>query len=119
MATNQAIDSRRRTYRQKMTSLDRQIGGDDDSENGAFIDLFGDLHDTPAEESELQEQRAAIRLAVDELPEQTRQVVLLVYFQGLKYREAAEVLGVPVGTVKSRLHGAIQKLSEVFVLQAD
>jgi len=119
VATNQAIDSRRRTYRQKMTSLDRQIGGDDDSENGAFIDLFGDLHDTPAEESELQEQRAAIRLAVDELPEQTRQVVLLVYFQGLKYREAAEVLGVPVGTVKSRLHGAIQKLSEVFVLQAD
>jgi RNA polymerase sigma-70 factor (ECF subfamily) len=39
-------------------------------------------------------------------------VVLLVYFQGLKYREAAEVLSIPVGTVKSRLHAAIHKLSE-------
>jgi RNA polymerase sigma-70 factor (ECF subfamily) len=39
-------------------------------------------------------------------------VVVLIYFQGLKYREAAQVLGIPVGTVKSRLHGAIQTLSE-------
>jgi RNA polymerase sigma-70 factor (ECF subfamily) len=37
---------------------------------------------------------------------------MLVYFQGLKYREAAEVLDIPVGTVKSRLHAAIQKLNE-------
>jgi RNA polymerase sigma-70 factor (ECF subfamily) len=39
-------------------------------------------------------------------------VVILVYFQGLKYREAADVLSIPVGTVKSRLHTAIHKLSE-------
>jgi len=37
---------------------------------------------------------------------------MLVYFKGLKYREAAEILDVPVGTVKSRLHAAVQKLSE-------
>ena len=35
--------------------------------------------------------------------------VNLVYYQGLKYREAAEALKVPVGTVKSRLHTAITK----------
>ena len=46
------------------------------------------------------------------MPETTRQVVMLVYFQGLKYREAAEVLSIPVGTVKSRLHAAIHKLSD-------
>jgi RNA polymerase sigma-70 factor (ECF subfamily) len=32
----------------------------------------------------------------------------------MKYREAAEVLGVPVGTVKSRVHAAISKLGEVW-----
>jgi len=64
VATNQAIDSRRRAIRQKMTSLDRQVGSEDESENGSFIDLFGDSCDTPAEESELLEQRAAIRSAV-------------------------------------------------------
>ncbi len=35
-----------------------------------------------------------------------------MYFQGLKYREAAEVMSIPVGTVKSRLHAAIIKLGE-------
>jgi RNA polymerase sigma-70 factor (ECF subfamily) len=38
----------------------------------------------------------------------------LVYFHGLKYREAAEVLSIPVGTVKSRLHSAILKLYEAW-----
>ena len=41
-----------------------------------------------------------------------RQSVLLVYFQGLQYREAAEVLSVPVGTVKSRVHAAVQVLGD-------
>ena len=39
-------------------------------------------------------------------------VVHLVYYQGMKYREAADVLEIPVGTVKSRLHAAIAKLTE-------
>jgi RNA polymerase sigma-70 factor (ECF subfamily) len=41
-----------------------------------------------------------------------RSVVHLVYYQGLKYREAAEVMSIPVGTVKSRLHAAVAKLAE-------
>jgi RNA polymerase sigma-70 factor (ECF subfamily) len=36
----------------------------------------------------------------------------MVYNQGLKYREVADVLKLPVGTIKSRLHTAIQKLHE-------
>jgi RNA polymerase sigma-70 factor (ECF subfamily) len=41
-------------------------------------------------------------------------VVNLVYYQGMKYREAAEVLDIPVGTVKSRVHAAIARLGEVW-----
>jgi RNA polymerase sigma-70 factor (ECF subfamily) len=41
-----------------------------------------------------------------------RQAVILVYFQGLKYQDAAEVMDIPVGTVKSRLHAALTKLTE-------
>jgi RNA polymerase sigma-70 factor, ECF subfamily len=48
------------------------------------------------------------------LSDQMRLVVQLVYYRGLKYREAAEVLSIPVGTVKSRLHAAVSKLSEIW-----
>lgn len=41
--------------------------------------------------------------AVDKLPEDQRQVVLLIGLEGMSYRAAAEVLGVPIGTVMSRL----------------
>ena len=41
-----------------------------------------------------------------------RNAVNLVYFGGMKYRDAAKVMSVPVGTVKSRLHAAIQRLGQ-------
>jgi RNA polymerase sigma-70 factor (ECF subfamily) len=112
VATNQAIDHQRHFGRHRMASLDRRMGKDEESDTGAFVELFDSPQRGPVEENENLEQANKIRRAVDELPEQTRQVVLLVYFQGLKYREAAHALGIPVGTVKSRLHGAIQKLGE-------
>ncbi len=55
-----------------------------------------------------------IRDTLDRLPESMTTILHLIYYQGLKYREAAEVLNVPVGTIKSRLHSAIHRLSEVW-----
>ena len=111
VATNQAIDHQRRYGRHRMVSLDRRMGrnNDEESDTGAFVELFDCPERGPVEESVNIEQADEIRRAVDALPEQMRQVVLLVYFQGLKYREAAHALGIPVGTIKSRLHGAVQK----------
>ncbi len=89
------------------------MGQDEESETGAFVEVFDSPGRGPVEENVSLEQADEIRRAVDDLPEQMRQVVLLVYFQGLKYREAAHAMGIPVGTVKSRLHGAVQKLGEL------
>ena len=55
-----------------------------------------------------------IRQAVAALPDQLQSAVSLVYFRGLKYREAADELAVPVGTVKSRLHSAIKRLGQAW-----
>ena len=112
IATNQAIDLQRRNRRHRMASLDRRIGGDSEDEAGALAQLLDSPEPGPAREAQLAESREQVRRAVEDLPEPTRQVVILVYFQGLKYREAAQVLSIPVGTVKSRLHTAIHKLSE-------
>lgn len=54
-----------------------------------------------------------VRDAIDRLPAEQREVLLLVCMEGLAYRDAAEVLGVPVGTVMSRLARARLKLAEL------
>ncbi len=112
IATNQAIDHQRRNRRHRMSSLDRAALGKAEEETGALVEVLGGPDAGPAAAAETAEQHDALRHAVDALPETSRQVVMLVYFQGLKYREAAEILDLPVGTVKSRLHAAMQKLSE-------
>jgi RNA polymerase sigma-70 factor (ECF subfamily) len=119
VATNQAIDYQRHYGRHRTTSLDRQMSHHDSAENGSFGELFDSPQRGPVEESQSLEQAEEVRRAVDDLPEQIKQVVLLVYFQGMKYREAARALGVPLGTVKSRLHGAIQKLGDVLADTCD
>jgi RNA polymerase sigma-70 factor (ECF subfamily) len=110
IATNQAIDAQRRNKRHRMVSLDHRTGGEDDV--GALVEMLAGRDQTADEQMEGEEAKEWVREAVNELPEQLRGTLVLVYHQGLKYREAADVLGIPVGTVKSRLHSALLKLNE-------
>jgi len=111
IATNQAIDLQRRGKRHKLISLDRRDASVDDNA-GTLSNLLKSKEDAPMASMESDEAQRWVRGAVAELPEQLRAAVNLIYYQGLKYREAADVLKVPVGTVKSRLHTAVLKLNE-------
>jgi len=73
----------------------------------------------PLERLQGEEQRELVRRCLDQLPEHLRSTVLLAYYQGLKYREIAEILDVPVGTVKSRLHAALVRIHEALRAQED
>lgn len=115
IATNQAIDAQRRNKRHRMVSLDHRTGGEDDV--GTLVEMLSGSDRTADEKMEAEEAREWVRVAVGDLPETLRSALLLVYHQGMKYREAADVLGIPVGTVKSRLHAALLKLNETW--QAD
>jgi RNA polymerase sigma-70 factor (ECF subfamily) len=113
IATNQAIDAQRRGRKHRNVSLDHENrSGEDDIVT--LLDLLSERRANPARQLEEREQIEWVRRAMSELPEVLKSVVQLVYFQGLKYRDAAEVLGIPVGTVKSRLHAAILKLHEAW-----
>lgn len=114
IATNQAIDAQRRNRRHRMVSLDTMTGSSDDSDVVKLLDLMASNELGPADQIGLQEDRDWVRGAVLDLPDHLRSVVTLVYYQGLKYREAAEALSIPVGTVKSRMHTALLKLNDVF-----
>lgn len=56
---------------------------------------------------------AAINAALAALPEDQRRVVLLIGLEDMSYRDAARVLGVPIGTVMSRLHRARERLRDL------
>jgi RNA polymerase sigma-70 factor (ECF subfamily) len=114
IATNGAIDAQRRNKRHRMVSLDRVSRGDGGEEVGKLANLLESSEPSPMAELSLSEQRNWIQKSIDQLPESMQSVIHLVYYQGLKYREAAEALDVPVGTVKSRLHSAILKLNELW-----
>jgi RNA polymerase sigma-70 factor (ECF subfamily) len=64
----------------------------------------------PSEELVSGEVAIAVRSAIDHLPEELRDVVVLGDLQGLRYAEIAEILDIPIGTVKSRMHTAVQRL---------
>jgi RNA polymerase sigma-70 factor, ECF subfamily len=114
IATNQAIDAQRRNRRHRMVSLDRGGTADANDDNARLTGLLVCGEPSPMNQVSEAERADWLRGAMKELPESMQQVINLVYYQGLKYREAAEIMGIPVGTVKSRLHASILKLNEMW-----
>lgn len=114
IATNQAIDAKRRNKRHRMVSLDQTGSAAENDEVGRLVNLLESSESDPSDSAERMERRRLMKDTLDELPDSMNVVVQLVYYQGLKYREAADVLEIPVGTVKSRLHAAIARLTDVW-----
>lgn len=112
IATNQAIDLQRRNKRHRLVSLNRPGGQEGGNEIGQLLDMLQGNAEEPLKVLSDGERRDWVRRELATLPDSLRSVVLMIYFQGLKYREAAESLAIPVGTVKSRMHSAILKLND-------
>lgn len=90
------------------TSLERPVGGRD-SEMRDFVS--GPPADPGSEAGRL-EDIERVRLALAELPEEQRMVIILAEFHAMRYEEIGQILGIPVGTVKSRMHHAVERLKE-------
>jgi RNA polymerase sigma-70 factor (ECF subfamily) len=114
IATHQAIDALRRNGRHQAVSLDIQRETSSEGEAQSLMELLESREEGPADLAHGQERRERVRTSVEQLPDFLRQVLVMAYYQGLKYREIADILDIPVGTVKSRLHAALVKLQEAW-----
>jgi RNA polymerase sigma-70 factor (ECF subfamily) len=112
IATHQAIDAMRRNQRHQTLRLEEPNAVQNDGERVELLQLVECREGSPMDTVAASERREQIRATVDALPDLLRQVLVLAYYQGMKYREIAEILDIPVGTVKSRLHAALSKLQE-------
>jgi RNA polymerase sigma-70 factor, ECF subfamily len=72
-------------------------------EGGGFVDAEDVLTTDGAREIEMNITASAVLRAIDRLPEAQRETILLVYGEGYSYAEAAATLGIPIGTIMSRL----------------
>lgn len=77
--------------------------------------------DSPAPPDVLSRREAqeTLKGALDRLPEEQKAVVILSQLQGMKYQEIAQILDIPVGTVKSRMHTAMERLKELLADEAE
>lgn len=114
IATHQAIDALRRNGRHQAVSLDIPRESSGEGEAQTLMELLESREEEPADLAHGQERRERVRASVELLPDFLRQVLVMAYYQGLKYREIADILEIPVGTVKSRLHAALVKLQEAW-----
>ena len=106
IAANKAKDALRKIQRNSAMS----IGAIADS-GGVSVDdvvnLLASYTETPDSEASKTETAARVRDVVANMPENLRAILILAYFEQFSYKQMAEILSIPIGTVKSRLHTAI------------
>ena len=114
IATHQAIDLKRHKKRRPHHSLDSVPARNSTERLNCSAASLPDYRQDDGDVLERDELRQQMRAALDQVGEPGRSALDLVYLQGMPYRDAAEALNVPIGTVKSRVHGAVRKLSDIW-----
>ena len=113
IAANKARDYLRKQKRQRAAPLSALI--DSSQEGGAsFIDLLEAELPLPAAVAEDAELSELIQAVVEQMPDHLREVLALAYFHQFAYKEIAEMLSIPLGTVKSRLHAAVGTFAQLW-----
>ena len=103
IAVNQCIT------RQRQARVRSEAALDDEQEKDA-ANFALPVQSLPSRVVEGRQQTAAVRLAINSLPVELRQVVIMKEFEELTFREIADVLDLPLSTVKSRLYTAMKQL---------
>ncbi len=111
IAANKAKDALRKWQRTNAIP----IGTMGDSEDLSFDDVLNTVTSDgtmPYEKLQKSETSLRVRQIIAGMPENLREILILAYFNRFSYKQMAEILSIPIGTVKSRLHTAVGRFAK-------
>lgn len=111
IAANKAKDALRKWQRKNAIP----IGTMTDSEDMSFDDMLNSVSSDrtmPYEELQKEETALRVRQIISVMPENLREILVFAYFNRFSYKQMAEILSIPIGTVKSRLHTAVGRFEK-------
>ena len=114
IAANKAKDALRKWQRTSAVA----IGTMADSQDLSFDEMLNSVtsDDTkPDEELQKSETSEQVGRIIADMPENLREILLLAYFNKFSYKQMAEMLSIPIGTVKSRLHTAVGRFAKGWI----
>ena len=113
IAANKAKDALRKQQRSSAVP----IGTISDTDQASFDDVLNSLtsDDTrPYETLQRGELADRVREVVASMPDSAREILVLAYFNKFSYKQMAQILSIPIGTVKSRLHTAVNRFAKEY-----
>ncbi|OHB54417.1 MAG: hypothetical protein A2173_06695 [Planctomycetes bacterium RBG_13_44_8b] len=111
IAANKAKDALRKA--QRINAI--PIGTISESQEMSFDDVLNSLtsdNTMPYEELERGETSVRVAEVIESMPENLREILILAYFNKFSYKQMAQILSIPIGTVKSRLHTAVARFAK-------
>jgi RNA polymerase sigma-70 factor (ECF subfamily) len=106
IAANKARDVLRKQKREETVSISTMAEPAESSIDDV-VNTLTSYEITPYDEAEKTERAEKVRQIISTMPENLREILILAYFEQFSYKQMADILSIPIGTVKSRLHTAI------------
>jgi RNA polymerase sigma-70 factor (ECF subfamily) len=111
IAANKAKDALRRMQHQESAHLGDMFNSDEHTIEDV-LNTFDYDSRMPYDNIVRAETAESVKRVISKMPAKLREIILLAYFHKFSYAEISKVLGIPVGTVKSRLHTAVGRFAE-------
>jgi RNA polymerase sigma-70 factor (ECF subfamily) len=111
IAANKAKDTLRKNQRTAAVSIGTLTQKDEMSFEEVLNTLSQD-EGIPIEQLEKEEASRHVNEVIEHLPDTLREILIMAYFNRFSYKQMAEILSIPIGTVKSRLHTAVARFAK-------
>jgi RNA polymerase sigma-70 factor, ECF subfamily len=111
IAANKAKDALRKVQRTDAISIGTLSSADEMSFE-EVLNLLACTNDAPLDTIEREETAQRVRQIIAHMPDSLREILVLAYFNRFSYKQMAEILSIPIGTVKSRLHTAVARFAK-------